>query len=90
MTLFLNECFSIATQSPKETFHECLSQRLVSSDEAELLIKIVEDFYATTHTYDEGMSDLIAGRVAAHYKALCIISQRPMRKGDICENTHCS
>ena len=87
MKLFLNERFSITAQSPKETFRECLNQRLISSDEADFLIKMIEDRNAITHTYDEDMSDHIADRVVAHYKTLCIVSQRFMHKGDVNESS---
>ena len=87
MKLFLRERFSIITQSPKETFRECLNQRLISSDEAESLIKMIEDRNAASHTYDEDMSDLIAERVAAHYNTICIVADRFMHSLDLSKHS---
>ena len=70
----LKERFSIITNSPTETFRECLKQNLITADESNSLHAMVDDHTATTN--DEEVADLISERIASHYKILCAVAKR--------------
>ncbi|MCE2929654.1 MAG: nucleotidyltransferase substrate binding protein [Candidatus Caenarcaniphilales bacterium] len=56
--------------SPKNTFREALKTRLVTSEEVELAIEMVNDRNLASHTYKEETAEQIVSRMPAYIKLI--------------------
>lgn len=53
LKLILEEDFKIFVASPKAVFHECLKQKTITQEEADLLLEMSDDRNSTSHIYDK-------------------------------------
>ncbi len=56
--------------SPKECFRELKRLQLVSNEQTECLLKMVDDRNATTHTYDEHFINSLTPKLSEYAEAM--------------------
>ena len=57
---YLIDKYSIEVNSPKKVFQELLKQKMISPDEEQLLLDMVEARNNTSHTYNEILAEEIS------------------------------
>ena len=67
---YLLEKFGITVKSPKETFREAFKQNLLSTQDAELALDMVDDRNETSHRYDEAKAKEISQIIPTYYDVL--------------------
>lgn len=69
--IFLKEHFGVETFSPKPCFRELRKNQLLSAEETEILLEMVNDRNLATHTYNEKFAiDLFKKIKSKYYKTL--------------------
>lgn len=66
----LRERYSIDVPSPRKVFQESYQQGLLTRDEAEQLLEMVDARNETTHVYDEAVADAISQKIVGYYAFL--------------------
>lgn len=67
--------YGISIDSPKKVFRECYEQGLVSIENVQNMLNMVDDRNLTTHAYDEDMADELANKISAYHVLMRNISQ---------------
>jgi nucleotidyltransferase substrate binding protein (TIGR01987 family) len=65
--IFLFEKFGSDIFAPKDAFRELLSKQLISPEDTEELLSMVDDRNKVIHTYDESFADEIYKRIINQY-----------------------
>ncbi len=60
LKIYLQEKHGIEVASPRKVFQECLQQKIVTSEEASQLEKMIEARNYASHTYDQNIASQIA------------------------------
>ena len=76
LKVFLNEKYGIEANSPRSTFRECFSAKVVNEEESEVLLAMIDDRNMTTHVYDEAMAAKISKRIEQYFKLFEILAER--------------
>ncbi len=76
LKLYLEEQEGIIAGSPKECFRQALAVGLVSKEECETGLAMVNDRNLTSHTYMESVSKLIYSRVRGYAELMKILLER--------------
>lgn len=63
----LDATYSVQVSIPKEVFREALHARLVSEDDTELLLEMVDDRNRMVHDYNERFADKLFKKVVEAY-----------------------
>lgn len=66
----------IQATSPRTVFQECFKQELVSQQEAEALLNMIDDRNQTVHIYDEQIADLMSQHIISYYPVLNEVALR--------------
>lgn len=57
-------------KSPKGILSEALDQKLISAEEHELCIQMIEERNRTSHTYNEDLAEMVVGSVPKYFKLM--------------------
>ena len=63
----LDAVYSVQVSIPKEVFREALQARLVSEDDTEMLLEMVDDRNRMVHDYNERFADTLFKKVVEAY-----------------------
>jgi len=66
----LKERFSIEANSPRKVFQDCFQQKLLTNEETNQLIEMIDSRNQTTHVYDETVADDISKKILVYYNTL--------------------
>jgi nucleotidyltransferase substrate binding protein (TIGR01987 family) len=73
---YISDKFGITHKSPKETFREAFKQNLLNQQEAEFVLKMVDDRNETSHRYDRTRAKEISNVIPEYYKVLALLIKR--------------
>lgn len=65
--VFLYQEYGVDVFSPKETFRELHKNKIVSENDTELLLRMVNDRNEIAHTYNKKFADEIYKKIIRHY-----------------------
>lgn len=65
--LILKEKFSIEATSPRKVFQECYQQNILTHQETESLLEMIDARNQATHVYDEAAADAISKKIVLYY-----------------------
>jgi nucleotidyltransferase substrate binding protein (TIGR01987 family) len=66
----------VAPSSPRAIFKQCLDINIISPDEFNACMKVVEDRNMTSHTYDVDLAEKISRDIPTHYTIIKKITDR--------------
>ena len=67
---------NIIISSPKAIFRESLNAKIISAEQFETLLGMVDDRNLTSHTYNEALAQEISERANKYYQIMHDIMQR--------------
>lgn len=73
---YLEQKYGILASAPKSVYRECLVAQILSEDETEKCIKMVEARNQTSHIYKEEFAEYIAKRIPQLYTLMIEIMKR--------------
>ena len=62
--------YGIEVASPKKAFQECVQRKMLNEQDCELLIGMVDDRNAATHTYDEKNAIELCNYIAQYHRIM--------------------
>lgn len=68
--LLLKLNYSIDVTSPRKVFQECYQQGIITLQQIEYLLAIIEIRNQTTHVYDEEMAQVMSSQIVESYSFL--------------------
>lgn len=66
----------IEANSPRTVFNECFKQRLITKDEMEMFLVLIDARNQTAHVYDESVADKVSRQIVTVYPQLQQIIDR--------------
>ena len=73
---YLLDKFGVTVKSPKETFREAFKQNLLSKQNTELALDMVDDRNETSHRYDCARAREISDKIPAYYEVLVALLKK--------------
>jgi len=70
LKLLLKKKHSIDVASPRSVFQECYRQSLLTREQSEAMIDMIDARNQTAHVYDEQMADIVSQSIVVYYEFL--------------------
>lgn len=73
---YLEKRYGLAAASPKVVFREAFAQGVITHEQHDLLVKMIDDRNDTSHRYDEVMAERVARKALSYHGLMFDIVER--------------